>query len=85
MTQLQKSSLLGLDWDSYEIVRRWVLERDGWRCQFCGSTSGVEVHHIEHRSQGGSDREENLITLCCQCHMLTHSRLRRESHIVEIG
>jgi len=79
MTQSQKNSPLRLDSDSYEIVRRRVLERDGWRCQFCGSTSGVEVHHIEHRSQSGSDCEENLITLCCQCHKVTHDKLRREA------
>jgi len=72
MTQLQKNSLLRLDSDSYTDMRYRVLQRDGWRCQFCGSISGVEAHHIEHKSQSGSDFEENLITLCSRCHDLVH-------------
>ena len=74
MTQLQKNSPPRLDSDSYEALRQQVLERDGWRCQFCGSMSGVEVHHIEHRGRQGSDCEENLIALCSQCHKLLHRR-----------
>ena len=56
MSPLPKGSPLRLDPNSYENLRRLVLERDGWRCQFCGSISGVEVHHIEYRSHQGSDR-----------------------------
>ncbi len=37
---------------------------DGWRCQYCGSRKGVQVHHISPRSQLGNDAEYNLITLC---------------------
>ncbi len=78
MTQLQKNPPLRVDSDSYEAMRHRVLERDGWRCQLCGSMSGVEVHHIEHRSQGGSDCEDNLIALCSQCHNLVHREPRAE-------
>ncbi len=74
MTQLPKNSPLRLDPASYADMRRRVFQRDGWRCQLCGSMSGVEVHHTEYRSQGGSDCEENLITLCSECHNLVHRR-----------
>jgi len=30
---------------AYRDLRKQVLERDGWRCQSCGSLSAVEVHH----------------------------------------
>lgn len=79
MTRLPKNSLLRLDSASYADTRRWVLQRDGWRCQLCGSISGVEVHHTEYRSHGGSDGEENLITLCSECHNLVHRKSRVES------
>jgi ATP-dependent DNA helicase RecQ len=63
---------LRLDRESYEQLRRQVLRRDGWRCQSCGTTSNLEVHHKEFRSQSGDDSEENLITLCATCHSVIH-------------
>jgi len=57
---------------SYLQLREFVLQRDGWRCQFCGSIAGVEVHHIQFRSRRGQDGEENLITLCAKCHREIH-------------
>jgi 5-methylcytosine-specific restriction endonuclease McrA len=67
-----KLSPLRLDPLSYEILRQQVLRRDGWRCQSCGTMSNLEVHHKEFRSQSGDDSEQNLITLCTQCHARIH-------------
>jgi 5-methylcytosine-specific restriction endonuclease McrA len=64
--------LLRLDPISYEALRQWVLRRDGWRCQSCGTMTNLEVHHREFRSHSGADSEENLITLCASCHARTH-------------
>ena len=55
----------------YEI-RRQVLRRDRWRCQYCGAMSNLEVHHKRFRSHSGHDSEENLITLCSVCHSSLH-------------
>src|SRR5690242_10214559 len=63
---------LRLDAELYEQPRKKVLGRDGWRCQYCGTKSNLEVHHKEFRSQGGNDSEANLITLCFACHSLVH-------------
>jgi len=63
-----------LDSAAYQKLRQQILQRDGWRCQACGSLSGVEVHHIERRSQQGEDAEDNLITLCSNCHRAIHAR-----------
>jgi len=57
-----------LDTVTYESLRRQVLRRDGWRCQSCGTMANLEVHHKQFRSQSGQDSEENLITLCVDCH-----------------
>jgi len=63
-----------LEPDEYDNRRYQVLYRDGWRCQSCGTRSNLEVHHKEFRSQSGDDSEENLITLCAQCHAAMHRR-----------
>jgi 5-methylcytosine-specific restriction endonuclease McrA len=63
---------LRLDLESYERLRQRVLRRDGWRCQYCGTMSNLEVHHKQFRSHSGEDSEENLITLCTKCHASSH-------------
>ena len=53
-------------------LREAVFTRDGYICQCCGKTvkDGVilHVHHIQYRSQGGTNRMGNLITVCEKCH-----------------
>jgi 5-methylcytosine-specific restriction endonuclease McrA len=49
-----------------------VLRRDSWRCQVCGSMTNLEVHHKQFRSHSGEDQEDNLITLCFNCHSSLH-------------
>ena len=50
-----------------------VLNRDSYKCQHCGKKNcRLEVHHITYRSNGGTDDENNLITLCKDCHDSVH-------------
>lgn len=49
---------------NYERQRQCALERDGYRCQICGTTKRLTVHHIVPRSHGGGHELDNLITLC---------------------
>jgi 5-methylcytosine-specific restriction endonuclease McrA len=56
----------------YARLRREILERDGWRCQCCGSCKNLDVHHMRRRSALGDDAETNLITLCRKCHRRLH-------------
>ena len=52
-----------------------VLERDGWRCQKCGSLESLQVHHEIKRSHQGNDALANLVTLCAYCHLAEHRQL----------
>jgi 5-methylcytosine-specific restriction endonuclease McrA len=60
----------------YARLRREILERDGWRCQKCGCSRNLDVHHIRRRSDLGDDAETNLITLCRECHQILHGSAR---------
>ena len=60
----------------FENTKTMVLNRDNYTCQYCKGKhkdSKLEVHHIIFRSQGGSDEESNLITLCHTCHRDLHN------------
>ena len=59
---------------SYESRKEAIRNRDNYTCQFCGKKhTRLEVHHIIFRSQGGTDDEDNLITLCKSCHDEIHN------------
>ncbi len=56
----------------YYDVRYFVFARDNYICQVCGSKDKIlQTHHIKYRSNGGSDKADNLITVCVDCH--THA------------
>jgi len=69
---MQKLRPIRLERKQYEELRRAILKRDGWRCQFCGAMTNLEVHHLQFRSHSGEDTEENLITICQDCHSRVH-------------
>ena len=77
-----KSSPLRLEPDQYDSLRPQVLRRDGWRCQFCGAMSNLEVHHKDFRSHSGDDSDENLIVFV-QC--LPHSPASKLNRTRRLG
>jgi 5-methylcytosine-specific restriction endonuclease McrA len=68
----QRRPRLKLGVEEYEYLRQQVLERDGWRCQNCGSPRDLHAHHLAKRSKLGDDALDNLITLCATCHRRQH-------------
>ncbi len=58
-------------------LRYKILDRDDHACQDCGRlpAQGVslQIHHILPVHKGGKNDEENLITLCVQCHGGRHA------------
>ena len=58
----------------YSSRREAILHRDNYTCQCCGKKNcRLEVHHVKFRSNGGTDDEENLLTLCEDCHKGVHA------------
>ena len=59
--------------DDWDRIRKRVYERDNYTCQGCGETdTELHAHHIVPKSDGGSDRMDNLLTLCKPCHERIH-------------
>lgn len=64
----------GLDYQhgqtyGYYDVRYFVFTRDEYTCQVCKKKNKIlHTHHIVYRSEGGTDRADNLITVCTDCH-----------------
>jgi len=68
--------------DDWRIRREKVLDRDGYECIGCGMSDreckeendcGLHAHHIVPLSENGGNGLDNLISLCPDCHLATHS------------
>jgi len=61
-------------------VRAWVRQQAKGVCEGCGQpapflTDGIpflEVHHVKHLANNGSDRPSNAVALCPNCHRRCH-------------
>ena len=56
----------------YATTRKQAFERDNGCCVICGSSCGLQVHHIIYRSHLGTSILSNLACLCLQCHNEAH-------------
>lgn len=52
----------------YYDTRYYVFARDNYTCQVCHKSGILQTHHIVYKSNGGTDRADNLITVCNKCH-----------------
>lgn len=48
---------------------------NGKRCANVVSWNTYHLHHLQHRSLGGSDTKENCLCLCMDCHLGHHEGL----------
>lgn len=71
----------------YKQWRSKVFERDNWTCQTCGkrSKSGegiiLNAHHIKKWNDYPELRLDinNGVTLCTECHLLTHTKNKKNA------
>jgi len=55
-------------------LRRAVIERAGWRCEYCRAPQGPtgQTFHLDHivpEARGGQWTEENLALACPHCNL----------------
>ena len=54
--------------DITQAVKKKVWERDGGLCIVCGNPQSMPNAHFIPRSKGGLGIEQNIVTLCLNCH-----------------
>ncbi len=67
----------GKSWNRLRFV---IYKRDNYTCQICGckvspnyeGDKKANCHHIVPLGRGGTNRFDNLITLCNRCHSFIH-------------
>ena len=65
-----------------KISRRALFARDGWRCVYCGTSSGrLTLDHVLPRSRGGESVWENVVTSCAPCNLRKGDRLPDEAEM----
>lgn len=65
--------------DISKKVKEKVWERDNHCCVICGSTTAMPNAHFIPRSKGGLGIEENILTLCIDCHNKLDQSSERET------
>lgn len=64
--------------DHWKSIREDKLNKNG-RCEKCGTTNSLDVHHVNYR--GLYDvKLEDLKTLCRICHEKEHQKLDKKKH-----
>lgn len=87
ITQPQKVSIVSTAFVRDPKVRAWVLQEANGICEGCGSNAPfevdglpfLEVHHVKHLAQKGSDRITNAVALCPNCHQRCHRSSDRDA------
>ena len=77
MAQQSPAYLNYLASHAWQVQRRRRLEFDGYRCQRCGASENLDVHHLTYARLGYEDIAD-LFTRCRDCHTHHHQTRRKE-------
>ncbi|OYU06022.1 MAG: HNH endonuclease [Pseudomonas sp. PGPPP1] len=87
IVQPQKVATVSTSFVRDPRVRAWVLKEAKGICEGCDVNAPfevngqpfLEVHHVKHLAQKGSDRTSNAVALCPNCHQRCHRSSDREA------
>ena len=71
---LDTNKILSDQYYNYINSKEWAAKRtqrlnlDNYKCQKCGETRNLEVHHLNYIRFGNENINTDLITLCRECH-----------------
>lgn len=58
----------------------WGKRHKLYHCVNCGATDNIQFHHIVPLSNGGTNRETNIVPLCATCHIKAHNGMVRPTN-----
>lgn len=64
--------------DRWKNIRELLFEHRGRRCEACGKTENLEVHHLTYRRLG-QERAEDLMIVCPACHEWEDRKRKRRN------
>lgn len=54
--------------ESWDVIRKRVYQRDGYRCVMCGKKGKLHAHHIVPVRISKDNSMNNLVSVCNKCH-----------------
>jgi len=68
------------EWKAKKLL---VLERDNYKCQQCGYTNNLHVHHLTYENVT-NEQLDDLVTLCKRCHRSEHKKkVKNTKHFIK--
>jgi hypothetical protein len=82
---LTSETIRAMGYHAYLATPEWkrtrarALTRAAYRCQLCGNSDRLEVHH-NHYGNLGNEADNDLIVLCRDCHGVFHEHRQLSRH-----
>ena len=77
----QQEYKIYLQSDWWKVKRKEKIQKTGGKCEVCGSTKKLIVHHLCYSHKGKSilykEKDSDLAVLCKYCHNRLHKRYGR--------
>jgi len=75
MTRFSPQYLYYISSSAWRIRRQRAIERAGKRCQVCGESRWLQVHHVTY-AHLGNEPDADLTVMCWYCHQWATVALR---------
>jgi len=77
-----KDRLLDPRWQRKRLE---IMERDNFQCQSCGDAKNtLQIHHKSYGRYPWSVKNDQLITLCCECHEFLENYKKNGANVESI-
>ncbi len=64
---IKLSRYVNVPYKGMVLTRENVFKRDGFKCQYCGTTKELTLDHLIPKAKGGKSSWNNLVTACKRC------------------
>lgn len=70
--------------DAWQKTRQYALDKHGRKCTICGSTTNLEVHHLNYDNLGYEAMNDyaDLCILCHNCHLKLHEFIKNNENML---